>query len=253
MAPLSPFLPEFGSPLGIALIAFAAIAVLHVVNAAFLADPFPKDVQLIREPPGKRSFSLRTRWAYMTDCENLFREAYEDVRMTSFQELPTVWVVSLTVGMQYIKKGKPVILPGFGVRKELILPTSSMRWVQAQSDSVLSVFEALAAVDQAYYSFGHDKYVVDPWQGSLVKNKMNAVLENIARAMNDELQAAFDDEFGTDEHNWKELDVMESSRVVVARAASQFTTGLPLGLLPGGRGCHDRPRLSCSQLAITST
>ena len=84
MAPLSPFLPEFDSPLGIALIAFAAIAVLYFVNAAFLADPFPKDVPLIREPPGKRSFSLRTRWAYMTDCEALFREAYENVRVSSW-------------------------------------------------------------------------------------------------------------------------------------------------------------------------
>ncbi|EOO00787.1 putative cytochrome p450 protein [Phaeoacremonium minimum UCRPA7] len=205
MAPLSPFLPEFGSPLGIAAIAFVVIASLYIINS-LISPPFPKDVPYIREPPGKRSFSLRTRWAYLTDCQPLFREAYEN----------------------YSKKGKPVIIPGFGVRKELIMPTSSMRWVQAQPDTVLSVTKAFSDVDQVYYSYGHKRYVEDPWQGMLVKNKMNAVLENIVQAMNDELQVAFDDVFGTDEHNWKELDVLTAVKIVVSQAASRFTVGLPL-------------------------
>lgn len=135
----------------------------------------------------------------------------------------------LTLFEQYSKKGKPVIIPGFGVRKELIMPTSSMRWVQAQPDTVLSVTKAFSDVDQVYYSYGHKRYVEDPWQGMLVKNKMNAVLENIVQAMNDELQVAFDDVFGTDEHNWKELDVLTAVKIVVSQAASRFTVGLPLG------------------------
>ena len=35
---------------------------------------------LVRERPGKRFFSLRTRWAYYTDCANLYRDAYHNVR-----------------------------------------------------------------------------------------------------------------------------------------------------------------------------
>lgn len=104
-----------------------------------------------------------------------------------------------------------------------------MRWVQAQPESVLSVVEAFSDIDQVKYSFGHKKYVEDPWQGMLVKHKLNAVLENIVQAMNDELQVAFDDVFGTDEHNWKELDVLVAVKIVVAQAASRFTVGLPLG------------------------
>jgi hypothetical protein len=79
MAPV-PMLPEFGSPLGIGLIGFAVFAVLYVANSLFFSVPYPKGVPLIREPPGKTSFSWKTRLAYFTDCQSVFREAYQNVR-----------------------------------------------------------------------------------------------------------------------------------------------------------------------------
>lgn len=73
-------LPEFRSPLGIGLVSFAALAVLYVAHSLFFSVPYPQGVPLIREPPGKRSFSWKTRLAYFTDCKSVFREAYEIVR-----------------------------------------------------------------------------------------------------------------------------------------------------------------------------
>jgi hypothetical protein len=192
--------------LGIGLYCLVPAALLYTINALFFRVANPQNVPLIREPPGKKSFSLKTRIAYMFDCESLFREAYQN----------------------YAKLGKAVVLPGFGLRDEVILPTSSLRWVLAQPESVLSVADAFVEIDQVVYSLGHERYVADPWQGNLVRQELNSVLENICAAMNDELGIAFDARFGTDEENWREIDLLNTVRMVVAQAASRFTVGLPL-------------------------
>ncbi|KAF4997932.1 hypothetical protein FDECE_11945 [Fusarium decemcellulare] len=206
MAPvLLDHLPSLMSPLGIASVAVVAFFVLYLVER-LIHVPYPPGIPLIREPEGARRFSLRTRWAYLTDCRGLFREAYHD----------------------YIKKGKPVVLPGFGFRKEVILPQSSMKWALNQPDEVLHLPEAFAEIDQVRYSLGHDKIAVDAWQGLIVKTDMNRVLENIVNTMNKELHVVFDEQFGTDTENWKEIDLNPTVQIIVAQAASRFTVGLPL-------------------------
>lgn len=197
---------ESSGLLGIGLFCLVPAALLYVVNALFFRVANPQGVPLIREPTGNKSFSLKTRLAYLFDCESLFREAYQ----------------------KYSKVGKAVIIPGFGFRDEIILPASSLRWVLAQPESALSVAQAFVEIDQVVYSLGHERYVADAWQGLLVRQEMNSVLENIVAAMNDELGIAFDARFGIDEDNWKEIDLLETVRMVVAQAASRFTVGLPL-------------------------
>jgi hypothetical protein len=129
---------------------------------------------------------------------------------------------------QYIKKGKPVVIPGFGFRKEVILPQSSMKWALSQPDEVLNVTKAFAEVNQVRWSLGHEKIAVDAWQGMLVKSDLNRVLENIVNAMNNELKTVFDEQFGKDTENWREIDLRSTIQIIVAQAASRFTVGLPL-------------------------
>ncbi|KAL3478474.1 cytochrome P450 [Aspergillus californicus] len=213
-------LPEVNSLVTVVLPA----ALLYVIHLLFFRIVIPPNVPFVREPPGKTSFSWRTRLAYLTDCESIFREAYHNV---SYRELR---IASITANQaaQYSKQGKAVVVPGFGVRNEVILPVSSLRWVLAQPESVLSVDDAFVEVDQADYSLGHAKYIQDAWQAMLVKTELNPVLENIVAALNDELGVAFDEYFGTDEENWRDIDLLETVRMVVAQAASRFTVGLPM-------------------------
>ncbi|KAL4910489.1 hypothetical protein BDW74DRAFT_20 [Aspergillus multicolor] len=194
------------SLLGVVLYIFFPATLLYFINNLFLSAPLPQGVPFIRETPGKQSFSLKTRLAYLTDCESLFKEAYH----------------------KYLKHGQPVIIPGFGVRNEVLLPASSLRWASTQPDAVLSPAEAFVEIDQADYSLGHSRYVGDAWQGLLVKTEMNAMLENIVASLNDELGVAFDKYFGTDTVQWKSIDLLEAVRMVVAQGASRFTVGLPL-------------------------
>jgi hypothetical protein len=129
---------------------------------------------------------------------------------------------------QYLKKGKPVVIPGFGVRKEVYLPQSQMKGVLNQPEEVLDMEQAFAEVDQVRWSLGHDKYVVDPWQGLVVKYDLNRAIEIIANNMKDELHEVFDEQFGIDTENWKRIDLTKTVKMIVAQAASRFTVGLPL-------------------------
>lgn len=81
MAPLNGVLPEPSSWAGISLLSLGFVALLYVVEKLFFVQPLPKGVPFIREPPGATRFSLKTRWAYMTDCANLHKEAYEKVSL----------------------------------------------------------------------------------------------------------------------------------------------------------------------------
>src|SRR5690242_4885621 len=129
---------------------------------------------------------------------------------------------------QYLKKGKPVVIPGFGVRIEVYLPQSQMKGVLNQPEDVLDMEQAFAEVDQVRWSLGHDKYVVDAWQGLVVKYDLNRAIEIIANNMKDELHEVFDEQFGTDTENWKRIDLTKTVKMIVAQAASRFTVGLPL-------------------------
>lgn len=123
-------------------------------------------------------------------------------------------------------------MPGLGFRDEVILPTRSLKWVAAQPDNVLSVYAAFLEMDQAHYSAGGEAYLTDPWQGTIVRKEMNTVLETLCAALNKELGHAFDTRFGTDEDEWRELNVWKTMRMIVAQASSRFTVGLPLCMSP---------------------
>ncbi|CCF32918.1 cytochrome P450 [Colletotrichum higginsianum] len=202
MAPISHFLPPATSLSGVALLALGSGVLLYLISRAFYSIPYPKGMALVGEPPGATRFSLRTYWRYYTDCRGLFREAYDN----------------------YSKKGKPVVIPGLGFRHEVIMPMNSMRWVQTYPETALDLGKAFAEVDQVEWALGHDRYVDDAWHGVLVRTELNAVLENICASLNDELGVAFDKWFGTDPE-WKEIDLFESVKMVVAQAASRFTIG----------------------------
>jgi hypothetical protein len=80
MASLYAFIAEFASIRTVLLTGlFLLLAV--VVVAHFSTFRYPIEIPRVREREGKRYFSLRTRLAYYTDAKELFREAYEKVRI----------------------------------------------------------------------------------------------------------------------------------------------------------------------------
>lgn len=108
------------------------------------------------------------------------------------------------------------------------MPTSSMKWVLSHPDHVLNHAQAIIEVDGPRYSFGHDRYLTDPWQGYLVKTELSASLDTVCAAMSDELQAALDSHFGTEMNRWREVELCSTFRKIIGRVSARFTIGKPL-------------------------
>ena len=129
---------------------------------------------------------------------------------------------------QYSKQGRTVLLPGIGFSEEVIIPNSSLKWLGSQPDSILSQPEAFVELDQATHTIADTKIVRDPWQGMMVKRDMNATIERLVIALDDELKFAFEARFGTETENWTEITLYGVMKKVIAQASSRFTVGLPL-------------------------
>ncbi|KAI1262197.1 cytochrome P450 [Xylariaceae sp. FL1019] len=205
MAPLAEFLPQL---VGWEHFILGGVALSLVVAfyRIFITIKYPSNIPRVGEPAGKLSFSLKTRWRAVKECDAIYMEAYE----------------------KYAKNGKTCLVPGFGVRDEVVLPQNAMKWALAQPEAALSHSHATLELNQIIYSLGSGKYSADGWQGDLVKTKLNASLESICAALNDELGDAFAANFGLDTENWKEIDLLAVMRPIVGQAASRFTVGLPM-------------------------
>ncbi|KAI1175261.1 cytochrome P450 [Nemania sp. FL0916] len=198
------------------LIGVAALLVASwVIQQLCFTVRYPSNLPRIG---GKSRFSLRTRWRYHTDARGLYKEVYEN----------------------YSKKGKTVLVPGLAFHDDIILPPSALRWLQRQPERLVSATASQTETIQPYYGFGHNKFANDPWTGLLVKTDLNAVLENVCEAMNDELGIAIDSHFGTDTKAWKEITLMPTIRMIVAQAATRFTLG---GSRSGRELCRNKEYL----------
>ncbi|KAI0409319.1 cytochrome P450 [Xylaria palmicola] len=187
------------------------VAAVWTVQQLFFTVRYPSNLPRIG---GRSRFSLRTRWRYHADAQALYKEVYE----------------------KYSKRGKTVLVPGLGFHDDVILPPTALRWLQRQPERLVSAAAAQTETIQPFYGLGHDKFSQDPWGGLLVKTDLNAVLENVCAAMNDELGLAIDSHFGADTGTWKDIDLMPAIRMIVAQAATRFT----LGGSPTGRElCQD--------------
>jgi hypothetical protein len=141
--------------------------------------------------------------ACYTECKNMYREAYDKV-----------------------------CHPLFAAESQRANLNTSLRWLTAQSDTVLSIYDAFVEIDQAGYNLSHEKFISDPWQSLLVKRDMNRVLENLATALEDELKFTLDTRFDTDTEQWTELTLLQTVKLIVAQGSSRFTVGLPLCKVP---------------------
>ncbi|KFY18173.1 hypothetical protein V492_00108 [Pseudogymnoascus sp. VKM F-4246] len=186
-------------------IAFTLVSV-PVVVGYFTQVCYPPNLPRVREPTGATRFSLKTRWAYYTDCKALYKEAYET----------------------YSKNGKICLLPGLGFRNEIIIPGASLRWYTSQPKHVLSSYEAFIELNQAVYTTGDVNVIRNPWQAGLIRTQMLPLIEPIIASLDDELKISIDEKFGMNETEWRELDLYEMIRIVIAQGSSRFTVGIPL-------------------------
>ncbi|KAI0445887.1 cytochrome P450 [Xylaria telfairii] len=180
---------------------------LFVIAYQFLFTiRYPANLPLINEPPGKKSFGLKTRWRYYKDCKNMYLEAYK----------------------KYTKNGRSVLVPGLGARDDIILPQNQLKWVLSRPESALSHMESVLELNQTIYSLGHNRYFTDGWHMDVFRSQIDRNLESFCPTLNDEISAAITTHFGADTMNWKEIDLLTVTQQIVGQVASRLTVGLPL-------------------------
>lgn len=64
--------------------AAGVVAIIAIVSVyqAFFTIHYPSSLPRIWERPGKKGFSLKTRWKYYTDCETIYKDVYKNVSDT---------------------------------------------------------------------------------------------------------------------------------------------------------------------------
>ena len=221
MASWSPF-AILSSALQNVLVNILLLLLALYFSNRFYSIRYPPNLPRIREN-GKLRFSLRTRLAYYTDCANLFREAYDTVSI--YMSLRRR---ACSDGLQYSKHGKTCLIPGLGFRNEVIVSSTSLRWITSQPEHVLSAFESFRELDQLKSHTRSEKPVMDPWHGMIVRRDMSRTLERLALVLNDEMKCAVDTRFGINTEDWTEVTLYDTMKYVVARGSSRFTVGLPL-------------------------
>ncbi|KAK3315642.1 cytochrome P450 [Apodospora peruviana] len=183
------------------------LAVLFLAAAYLIAQwrtfrKLPASLPRVRSKDANISWS--TRWAYLTDCQKLFSEAYES----------------------FARNGKTCVVPGMGFKDEVHLSAKHTQWIASQPDAVLSPEEGFREIDKGDWNTGSADYIHDPWQSAVIRKDMARVLEILADAVDDELKYAVPEHLNV--ATQEDVDVLETMRWIVAQISSRFTVGLPL-------------------------
>ncbi|PGH15124.1 hypothetical protein AJ79_02650 [Helicocarpus griseus UAMH5409] len=201
-------------PLQKACLAITIFTAVILIHGWFSAVQYPNIPRVCDGMKGR--FSLRTRLAYFTDCQGLFREAYEN----------------------YLKKGQPCLIPGIGLRTELLLPNNALRWLTAQPENILSLPEAIRELDHIDWAGDHHKYVTDSWLTPVLKREVNRNLDKYMGLIGEEIKDAvgrrfplnlINDENGDgDGDGLREVRLYSLLKLVIAQSSSHFSVGEPL-------------------------
>ncbi|KAI9830674.1 MAG: hypothetical protein M1826_004503 [Phylliscum demangeonii] len=127
----------------------------------------------------------------------------------------------------YSKKGLVSILPTVSDRW-VLLPDSYSDWVANKPDSVLDPMAIHKEMLEMTYTISHPALVQRPIHLDIIRRDLTRQLGNLTTEIMTELSAAFDETWGTDTENWKEINVLQNMTRVVARTSNRIFVGAPM-------------------------
>lgn len=103
-----------------------------------------------------------------------------------------------------------------------------MAWLLSQPDHILNAKEAQKETLQADYTVLNKKIVIDPTHEEVIRRDLTRQLSSMITEIMEELGNGFDQYFGLDTENWKEIGVYQNMINIVARTSNRVLVGLPL-------------------------
>ena len=110
----------------------------------------------------------------------------------------------------------------------ILLPASSTEWIINQPDSSLNVLASHIDALQSDYTFADPIVVRQPYHEHVVRTDLTRQLGALTMDIMDELASSFDETWGFDTREWKEIGVFENMMRIIARASNRMIVGLPL-------------------------
>ncbi|OAG39648.1 hypothetical protein AYO21_06116 [Fonsecaea monophora] len=184
---------------------FVVVLVLLLLYKLCQPRPSLPDLPWLNTKEGELFTSLRARLRSTINYRDTIHQAYE----------------------QYSKNNKSCILAKFG-GDEILLPVSSITWLINQPDGILNVDEPHKDVLQTEYTFVHPVVVDQPLHHETIRNELTRQLGALTIDIVDEIGAAFDEIWGTDTTEWKEVCPFETLMLITARTSNRVFVGLPL-------------------------
>ncbi|KAI1082512.1 cytochrome P450 [Whalleya microplaca] len=129
---------------------------------------------------------------------------------------------------KYSKHNQTYVLPYFINGPQVILPSSQVRWLLEQPDSVLSQEMVNRQFLEADYTFLHANLVNDPVHPEIIQHQLTKKLGTFVDDVVEEASLCLEEIWGTDTEEWREVKVYDTMLHLIARLSTRVFMGLPL-------------------------
>jgi hypothetical protein len=122
---------------------------------------------------------------------------------------------------------KPCILHGF-FGDTMVLPPAWIPWLNKQSESIFSSQRAQLDFFSTKTTMLNKTVGTSPVHGRVIRKRLNANLDVLPAVTVDEIQLAFAEHWGANQHETQEIDLSTTVMRIVARVASRVFVGKEL-------------------------
>lgn len=130
---------------------------------------------------------------------------------------------------EYSKNGEAFIIPGLlGTSPEVVIPRSQIGWMLEQPDHVISTAAAHYDVLNGEYSFVHKTILKDPYHEHVVHRSLPRQVGALIPEIEEQVRVCVDDIYGTDETEWKKVNIWGCLMKLIPRLTNQMLVGKPL-------------------------
>lgn len=108
---------------------------------------------------------------------------------------------------------------------QVILPNSLGQWLVDQPDSIMSAKMRQNEFLQTQYTFPIPKMAEHPYHLNVIKRDLTRKLSTLTGEIWEELEQSFDNYWGTDTEEWREINLMETMIRIVTRTSNRLFVG----------------------------
>ncbi|KAF8859723.1 cytochrome P450 [Acephala macrosclerotiorum] len=131
---------------------------------------------------------------------------------------------------KYSKAGLNFVIPGFN-RAMILVPSSQVKWVTDQADSVLNAAAMQIEVLQSDWTLLDSSMARNPVHEIIIRRDLTRSLGALIPGIEEELNIAIDEYWGKDTENWVDVGAFTTMMKATARTSNRIFVGLPLCII----------------------